>query len=101
VDITLSVTPIYTELYDICICNYTVIDYQQLYEQELVSKKELLEVVEHWKTSYQLLKYELDQVKKLIYGSRHERFTTTSQNAAQLSIILPKIQTRGLVNFFS
>ena len=85
-DITLAVMPIYTELYDICICNYTVTDYQQLYEQELASKKELLEVVEHWKTSYQLLKYELDQVKKLIYGSRHERFTTTSQNAAQLSL---------------
>lgn len=92
-DITLSVTPIYTELYDICICNYTVIDYQQLYEQELVSKKELLEVVEHWKTSYQLLKYELDQVKKLIYGSRHERFTTTPQNAAQLSL---DIQTEAV-----
>jgi len=63
-----------------------MIDYQQLYEQELVSKKELLEVVEHWKTSYQLLKYELDQVKKLIYGSRHERFTTAPQNPAQLSL---------------
>ena len=92
-DITLSVTPIYTELYDICICNYTVIDYQQLYEQELVSKKELLEVVEHWKTSYQLLKYELDQVKKLIYGSRHERFTTAPQNPAQLSL---DIQTEAV-----
>ena len=78
-DITLAVMLIYTELYDICICNYIVIDYQQLYEQELASKQELLALVD-------MLKHELAQLKKLIYGSRHERFTTAPQNAAQLSL---------------
>lgn len=71
--------PVYIELYDICTCNNTVVDYQQLYEQELASKQELLALVD-------MLKHELDQLKKMIYGSRHERFTSVAQNPAQLSL---------------
>ena len=78
-DITWAVMLVYIELYDICTCNNTVVDYQQLYEQELASKQELLALVD-------MLKHELDQLKKMIYGSRHERFTSVAQNPAQLSL---------------
>lgn len=58
-----------------------MIDYQQLYEQERISKEEL-------KASYDLLKYELDQIKKMIYGVRQERFIASEQNTAQLSLLM-------------
>ena len=56
-----------------------MIDYQKLYEQERASKQELLAMID-------MLKHELNQLKKMIYGSRHERFTTTPQDPAQLSL---------------
>ncbi len=79
-------------------------DYQQLYEQEVASKVELVAMVNQWKSAYDqlyvhhqqtseqhearlsMLSFELDQLKKMIYGSRHERFVTSEQNPAQLSL---------------
>jgi transposase len=81
-----------------------VLDYQQLYEQELASKTELVAMVNQWKRAYdelyvhhqqtseqnearlKMLAFEMEQLKKLIYGSRSERFATTEQNSAQLSL---------------
>ena len=48
--------------------------------------------VHHQQTSEQnearlkMLAFEMEQLKKLIYGSRSERFATTEQNSAQLSL---------------
>jgi transposase len=65
-----------------------VIDYQQLYEQERASKQELLAMID-------MLKHELNQLKKMIYGSRHERFTTPPQDPAQLSLDIQTEQVQA------
>lgn len=67
---------------------YAVLDYQQLYEQELASKTELVAMVNQWKHAYdelyvhhqqtseqqearlKMLAFEMEQLRKLIYGSR-------------------------------
>ena len=50
----------------------TSIDYKELYEQ---SQLQLLE-----------LRQQLDQLKKMIFGSRQERFAATDSNTSQLSL---------------
>ena len=81
-----------------------MVDYQQLYEQERAGKAELVAMVNQWKSAYDtlyvhhqqtsnqneqklsLLSFELDQLKKMIFGSRHERFAAIEQNPAQLTL---------------
>ena len=50
----------------------TAIDYQSLYEEMNVK--------------YEALKHELEQLKKLIYGSKHERFVPSGSTTSQLSL---------------
>jgi transposase len=58
-----------------------VLDYQQLYERERASNEEL-------KASVTLLKHELDQLKKMIFGSRQERFIDDNANTSQLTLLM-------------
>lgn len=57
----------------------TSIDYKQLYEQ---SQLQIL-----------LLSQQLDQLKKMIFGSRHERFVPTDINPSQLTLDIHAEQT--------
>lgn len=54
-------------------------DYQLLYTQKVEETEAL-----HFKVS--LLEQQLNQLKKMIYGSRQERFIPTDNNPAQLSL---------------
>lgn len=65
-----------------------MVDYQQLYEQERISKEE-------WKSSYEQLKHELDQLKRMIYGSRSERIIAHEPNPAQLSLSMQAEQIQA------
>ena len=56
----------------------TAVDYKILYEQQAEQNAEL-----HYKIA--ALTHQLDQLKKAIFGSRHERFIPT-QNSSQLSL---------------
>ena len=58
-----------------------MLDYQQLYEQERASNEEL-------KASVTLLKHELDQLRKMIFGSRQERFIDDNANTSQLTLLM-------------
>ena len=55
------------------------IDYKALYEQQKV-------VIEQLQLHIKLLTHQLDNLKKLVYGSKHERFIPTSGNPAQLAL---------------
>ena len=57
------------------------IDYKSLYEQSQLSIASL--------------KYELDQLKKMIFGSRHERFVAADNNPSQLQF---DIQTEAVAH---
>lgn len=64
----------------------TALDYKGLYEEAMVT--------------ISTLRYELDQLKKMIYGSRHERFIPESLQMAQLTLglavetVAPESQTK-------
>ena len=58
-----------------------MVDYQQLYEQERASNEAL-------KASVALLKHELDQLRKMVFGSRQERFIADSPNTSQLTLLM-------------
>ncbi|MFN9783101.1 MAG: hypothetical protein ACK54A_07670 [Sphingobacteriales bacterium] len=63
-----------------------MVDYQQLYEQgEVINQQQSL-IIDDLKTENAIIRYELAQLKKMIFGSRHERFATTEQNPAQLTL---------------
>jgi transposase len=63
-----------------------VVDYQQLYEQgEVINRQQSL-IIDELKTENAIIRHELAQLKKMIFGSRHERFATTEQNPAQLTL---------------
>lgn len=55
------------------------INYQALYEDTIV-KHEALQV------KYEALQQEITHLKKMIFGSRHERFIPTENNPAQLTL---------------
>jgi transposase len=57
----------------------TVIDYKQLYEETLVKQSALL--------------HELEQLKKLIFGSKTEKFIPAGQNPSQLTLAIQAEQT--------
>ena len=65
-----------------------MIDYQQLYEQERAGNEEL-------RSSLALMKHELDQLKKMIFGSRKERFTTPEQDPSQLTLAMQAEQNES------
>jgi transposase len=54
-------------------------DYKVLYEEVILK--------------YETLEHEIAQLKKLIYGSRHERFIPTQNNTAQLALDIQTEQT--------
>lgn len=59
----------------------TSIDYKSLYEQKSTAYDQVqIELL--------YLKQQLDQLKKMIYGSRHERFVPTDINPSQLSLAI-------------
>ena len=63
-----------------------MVDYQQLYEQgEVINRQQSL-IIDELKTENAIIRHELAQLKKMIFGSRHERFATTEQNPAQLTL---------------
>ena len=72
-----------------------VLDYKALYE-ELKPKFDALE------TSHLAVLHELAQIKKIIYGSRHERFIPESLQIAQLTLdlavetVAPETQTKEI-----
>lgn len=72
------------------------IDYKPLYEQSKLEVAELREQLKQF-TNLQLvtlnLQQQLDQLKKMIYGSRHERFVPTDINPLQLSLDIQSEQT--------
>ena len=61
----------------------TDIDYKLLYEQQLAENESLSATVA-------MLAHELQQLKKIVFGSKHERFVATDPNqpATQLSLAL-------------
>ena len=66
----------------------TSIDYKSLYEQECAANNQLqIEFIQ--------IKQQLDQLKKMIYGSRQERFIPTDINPAQLSLGIQAEQIAG------
>lgn len=60
--------------------------YQQLYEQSEKINQQLAQTIEDLTSSNALLKHELDQIKKIIFGSRQERFLSPEPPPAQLSL---------------
>jgi transposase len=77
-----------------------VTDYQQLYERSEAVIREQSLIIEELKTDNTMIKHELDQLKKMIYGSRHERIPTSEQNPAQLSLAIEaeQVQTTTLTH---
>ena len=53
----------------LCTVIATVTEYENLSREELVQQQFI---------SYQQLQHELDQLKRLVFGSRHERFIPTT-----------------------
>jgi transposase len=73
----------------------TILDYKGLYEQEKAEKEAVRIAFSILQASYDSLqlshdtiKYELAQLKKMIFGSRHERFVADGQPSAQLTLDL-------------
>ena len=67
----------------------TSIDYKALYEQQFEANNQLqIEFIQ--------LKQQLEQLKKMIFGSRQERFVAADVNPAQLSL---GIQAEETANF--
>ena len=59
----------------------TSIDYKSLYEQQIEANNQLqIEFIQ--------IKQQLDQLKKMIYGSRQERFVPAEINPSQLSLAI-------------
>jgi len=56
-------------------------DYKTLYEESQVLHEDL-------QLKYELLHTELQQLKRLIYGARHERFIPESNNPSQLNLAI-------------
>jgi transposase len=71
-------------------------NYQQLYEQEVALRKEITIQYESrldaMKLEYEgrlaMMGHRLEQMEKMIFGSRQERFTSVDQNPAQLSLAM-------------
>jgi len=62
------------------------IDYKSLYEQQIEANNQLqIEFIQ--------IKQQLDQLKKMIYGSRQERFVPTDINPVQLSLAIAAEET--------
>ena len=70
-----------------------VLDYKALYEEQKAQNEAL-------QLTVSTLRHELDQLKKMIYGSRHERFIPESLQIAQLTLglavetVAPETQTK-------
>jgi len=70
-----------------------VLDYKALYEEQKAQNEAL-------QLTVATLRHELDQLKKMIYGSRHERFVPESLQMAQLTLdlavetVAPETQTK-------
>lgn len=62
------------------------IDYKSMYEQEHAANNQL-------QIEFLQIKQQLDQLKKMIYGSRQERFVPTDINPAQLSLAIQAEET--------
>jgi hypothetical protein len=61
-------------------------------EYENLSREELVEIVQQQFISYQQIKNELDQLKRLVFGPRHERFVpTTPQEQLALGLDIQAI----------
>jgi hypothetical protein len=62
-----------------------VTDYQQLYEQEVAvsAEKEA-----RYEARIMMLEHELEQIKKMIFGTRQERFIAVENNPAQLTLAM-------------
>jgi hypothetical protein len=65
-----------------------VVDYKQLYEQSEVVNRQQSGIIEDLKTENTMIRHELDQLKKMIFGSRQARFAPMDQNPAQLSLAM-------------
>jgi len=72
-----------------------VLDYKALYEEQKAQNEAL-------QLTISALRHELDQLKKIIYGSRHERFIPESLQIAQLTLdlavetVAPETQTKEI-----
>src|ERR1017187_236588 len=58
-----------------------VLDYKALYEKEKSEKEAIL-------IAFNALRHELDQLKKMIFGRKHERFLPESAESSQLTLDL-------------
>ena len=58
-----------------------VLDYKGLYEKEKSEKEAIL-------IAFNALRHEMDQLKKMIFGSKHERFLSESAQSNQLTLDL-------------
>jgi transposase len=65
-----------------------VLDYKGLYEAEKLRNKILEATVSELQISLDAIKHELAQLKKMIFGSRHERFLPASPQSCQLTLDL-------------
>jgi transposase len=66
---------------------------------ESLSKEELIGVVSEYQLAYAKVRHELDQIKKLVFGSRQERFVSDAANMQQLplDLDLPEVSTAPVV----
>jgi transposase len=64
----------------------TAINYKDLYEQTLVLYHQSIDA--HTNTMLQIttLRHELDNLKRMIFGSKNERFIPTNSTSSQLSL---------------
>src|ERR1700722_3390602 len=62
------------------------LDYKALYEQEKLKNEALHSALSSLQITTAALRHELDQLKKMIFGSRHERFVAAQNNPAQLTL---------------
>src|SRR5438552_13585332 len=62
------------------------IDYKALYEDTVVKYEDTAVKFEDLQVKYEALQQEVAHLKKMIFGSKHERFIPTENNPAQLTL---------------
>ena len=64
----------------------TAPDYKMLYEQELKEKQKALELVNHQQEKITSLSFELDKLRKYIFGSKSEKLPNKTSDSQQIGL---------------
>ena len=74
------------DVYLNCMEAAPALDYKALYEQGKSEKETLQSAISSLQITTAALRHELDQLKKMIFGSRHERFVPNAPATLQLTL---------------